>query len=163
MGGKESTDEETDSQDELRLFTKRIPRRISFRTTADEVTDEEAEKFPPTFSKASRKATKDGPIETITLDSSEDAFVTPKRRRLSSRIIERLPKIISDGSDEQAADDLREDLEDLREIGKYTLLLSQTFCNWNIPMERTRDPENSYERQDEHAKENYEAKTSRNA
>ena len=117
-------DDETDSQDEVRLFTTTHPRRVFFCKTVDKVTDEEVENFLPPPSKAGRKATEDAPIETINDDSSEDAIVTPKKRRLNSRRIDHLPRIVSDDSDEQEADDLREDLEDLRGIGKFYVFSS---------------------------------------
>lgn len=54
------------------------------------------------------------------LSEDEDIIVTPvtPRRRLRNRI-EPSPKIASDSAEEQAADDLREDLKDLRESGGF--------------------------------------------
>ncbi|MCJ1429961.1 hypothetical protein MMC29_007876, partial [Sticta canariensis] len=119
--------ETDDSEDPVRSPSKRLRRRPSFSNSTDHTMDELAgtTRHPP--SRTNRK--NPAPISITTTsstmidDSSDDAVITP-RRRLRTRN-EHSPKINSDKSEEQAADDLREDLKYLRESGG--------FCDFPIP------------------------------
>ena len=119
--------ETDDSEDPVRSPSKRLRRRLSFSNSTDHTTDELAgtTRHPP--SRTNRR----NPVpisitttsSTMIYDSSDDVVITP-RRRLRTRN-EYSPRINSDKSEEQAADDLREDLKYLRESGG--------FCDFSIP------------------------------
>lgn len=173
--GTRNQTETDDSEEPVRLPPKRVRRRLSFLNSMDPSTDELAETTRHPSSKTSRPAVPPIPIPTssskITDDSSEDAVVTPgrrlrkkiepspkidsdlsedevvtPRRRLHTRI-KPSPKRYPDSSEEQVADDLREDMEHLRESGRFwTFFIVQftpsyywsLFTNTNVEIRETR-------------------------
>lgn len=173
--GTRNETETDDSEEPVRSPPKRVRRRLSFLNSMDHSTDELAETTRHPSSKTSRQAVLPISIPTssskITDDSSEDVVVTPGRR-LRKRI-EPSPKIDSDlsedvvvtprrrlhtrikpslkrdpgSSEEQVADDLREDMEHLRESGRFwTFFIVQfspgyswsLFTNTNVEIRETR-------------------------
>lgn len=141
--GTRNETETDDSEEPVRLPPKRVRRRLSFLNSMDPSTDELAETTRHPSPKTRRPAVPPISVPTssskITDDSSEDAVVTPgrrlrkkiepspkidsdlsedevvtPRRRLHTRI-KPSPKRYPDSSEKQVADDLREDMEHLRE------------------------------------------------
>lgn len=159
----ESTGDKTDKEHQTKSFIKRAPRRTLFFKILSETTDEDSEVLNHWPSKESRKTMKASPVTIISNGSSGDEIITPKKRRLNKRM-ERSPSIVCDDSDEQAANDLREDLEDLRGSGKFApLSLHSILCQQNVLTQKTRGAQKPHKRQDNHTKENCQAKTYRNA
>lgn len=145
--GTRNETETDDSEEPVRLPPKRVRRRLSFLNSMDPSTDELAETTRHPSPKTRRPAVPPISVPTssskITDDSSEDAVVTPgrrlrkkiepspkidsdlsedevvtPRRRLHTRI-KPSPKRYPDSSEKQVADDLREDMEHLRESGRF--------------------------------------------
>lgn len=104
-----------------RFDTRKTSQEIE-RNTIESDTDEEDDQTNQTPSKKSKMNV----IPTLatsvstnnTDDSSEDLVISPKRRRLVAKNLEHSPQNELDHSHNQVAEDLQEDLDDLRDTGK---------------------------------------------
>lgn len=116
-----------DSEEPVRSTPKRPRRRLSFSNSTDDTTDKLAGTTRHAPSRTTRKIPPPISIKTTSStmvdDSSEDVVPTP-RSRLRTRN-ESSPKTNFDQSDEQEADDLREDMKYLHGSGG--------FCDFAIP------------------------------
>lgn len=101
--------------------TQKTSREIE-RNTIESDTDEEDDDINLTPSKKSKMNVIPNLMTSVstndTDDSSEDLVISPKRRRLVAKTLEDLPQNELDNSHNQVAEDLQEDLDDLRDTGK---------------------------------------------
>ncbi len=111
----------TPKTNELESRSRNVRRKLSFSAGNIKSSDDD-ECAKPSASVGNKEATVPikGTGSRNSEESSEDLVVAPRRRRLSTRSIPRLPTTGSDSgvSREQVANDLQEDLDNLRDSGK---------------------------------------------
>ena len=118
------------SHSQKKRFDTQKPSRKMERNTIESNTDEEDDETNQTPSKKSKMNVIPTPMMNVstndTDDSGEDLVISPKRRRLVAKNLEDPPQNELDNSQNQVAEDLQEDLDDLRDTGKTA---SCFFCS----------------------------------